>query len=122
MKRALVMAAISLLMAAAPALPTTVPSLKGKISKPEAAAQRLYGAWKRNNRRAATQVASTSAVKELFSSRWKGPDSEWEFYGCEKSGAGYNCFYRNGPGGVRMRVIGGARAGYRVQSVGFIAG
>lgn len=117
MKRALVIAAISLLMAAAPALPITVPSLEGKISKPEVAAQRLYGAYKRHNRRAALQVASTSAVKELFSSRWTGPD--WEFYGCEKSGAGYYCVYRYEAGGVRMRVIGGAKAGYRVQSVEF---
>lgn len=90
-----------------------------KISKPETAAKTFYNAWKRNDRAAALQVASLPAVNEMFSTRWRRPD--WEFAGCEKSGAGYNCFYRYEAGGAVMRVTGGPASGYRVQSVQFHA-
>jgi hypothetical protein len=90
-----------------------------KASKPEAAAKGLYDAWKRNDRRAALRVASTSAVNKVFRTRYSGPG--WEFNGCEKRAGGYDCFYRYEGGGVNMRVTGGAAAGYRVRSVSFIA-
>ena len=119
MKRVLIIAAISLLIPVMSVLSKPAPPSSGKVSKPETAATKLYAAWKGNNRSAALQVASSSAVKKMFRSRYTGPD--WEFNGCEKRGAGYDCFYRYEGGGVTMRVTGGAKAGYRVQSVGFIA-
>ncbi len=119
MKRILAIAAILLLSSVSSALPTTTPLHRSKISKPEIAAKKLYSAWKRNKRREALQVASSSAVNKIFKSRYTGPD--WEFNGCEKRGAGYDCFYRYEGGGVSMRVVAGAAASYRVQSVSFIA-
>jgi hypothetical protein len=118
-KRLLLIVALSLLVLVTSALPTTAPLDSGKISKPETAAKRLYSAWKRHSRRAALQVASSSAVNKMFRTRYTGPD--WEFNGCEKRGAGYDCFYRYEGGGTSMRVVGGTAAGYRVQSVSFIA-
>ena len=118
-KRVLAIAAILLLTSVSFALPTTKPLPRGKISKPETAVKKLYSAWKHNNRREALQVASSSAVNKIFRSRYTGPD--WEFNGCEKRGAGYDCFYRYEGGGVSMRVVRGAAASYRVQSVSFIA-
>ena len=119
MKRVLAIAAILLLTSVSNALPTATLLPGGKISKPETAARKLYSAWKRNKRREALQVASSSAVNKIFRSRYTGPD--WEFNGCEKRGAGYDCFYRYEGGGVSMRVVRGAAASYRVQSVSFIA-
>lgn len=119
MKRVLAIAAILLLTSVSNALPTAMLLPVGKISKPETAARKLYSAWKRNKRREALQVASSSAVTKIFKSRYTGPD--WEFNGCEKRGVGYDCFYRYEGGGVSMRVVKGAAASYRVQSVSFIA-
>jgi hypothetical protein len=117
-KKTLVIIAISLLVSITPAMSTPLLAGMGKVSKPEAAAKALYNAWKRNNRRAALQVASASAVNKVFRTRYSGPG--WEFNGCEKRAGGYDCFYRYEGGGVNMRVTGGA-AGYRVRSVSFIA-
>jgi hypothetical protein len=111
--------ALSLVLTITPALSMTTLTGVGKVSKPEAAAKSLYNAWKRNNRRAALQVASTSAVNKIFKSRYTGPG--WEFNGCERRAGGYDCFYRYEGGGVNMRVTGGSAAGYRVRSVSFIA-
>ena len=119
MKKILAIAAISLLITVTPAVSTAMLSGGGKVSKPEAAAKGLYNAWKRNNRRAALQVATQSAVNKVFRTRYSGPG--WEFNGCEKRAGGYDCFYRYEGGGVNMRVVGGAAAGYRVRSVSFIA-
>jgi hypothetical protein len=108
-----------LLTSVSNALPTTTLLPRGKISKPETAARKLYSAWKRNKRPEALQVASSSAVNKIFKSRYTGPN--WEFNGCERRGAGYDCFYRYEGGGVSMRVVKGTGVSYRVQSVSFIA-
>jgi len=118
MKKIFVVASLLLLVFVAAAAPNTL-LIAGKASNPEAAARGLYSAWKRHNRPAALRVASRSAVNKVFKTRWTGPD--WEFNGCERRGSGYDCFYRYEGGGVNMRVTGGPRAGYRVQTVGFIA-
>ena len=119
MKKVLVIATLLLLVPVTSVLPKALALHAGKASTAEAAARGLYSAWKRNNRPAALQVASRSAVNKVFKTRWTGPD--WEFNGCEKRGSGYDCFYRYEGGGVNMRVTGGTRAGYRVQTVSFIA-
>jgi hypothetical protein len=118
-KNILLIAILALLVTATPASSTTPFLNAGKVSKPERAAQGLYSAWKRNDRRAALRVASSSAVNKVFKTRYSGPG--WEFNGCEKRGKGYDCFYRYEGGGVNMRVTGSAAAGYIVRSVGFIA-
>jgi hypothetical protein len=119
LKKILVIAAISLFITSTSAMSSSTPLVIGKASKPEAAARGLYNAWKNNNRRAALQVASQSAVNKVFRTRYTGPG--WQFNRCEKRGAGYNCFYYYEGGGVNMRVTGGPRSGYRVNSVSFVA-
>jgi hypothetical protein len=119
LKKILIIAALSLLLTHTPAISSTALYAAGKASRPEAAAQGLYNAWKRNSRRAALQVATQSAVNKVFKTRYTGPG--WQFQGCEKKGAGYNCFYYYEGGGVNMRVTGSSRAGYRVSTVSFVA-
>ncbi|HEY0324309.1 MAG TPA: hypothetical protein VGC66_25405 [Pyrinomonadaceae bacterium] len=119
MKKISIIAAMLLLVTLTPAMSKPTLFSGSKASKPEAAAKGLYDAWKRNDRRAALRVASTSAVNKVFRTRYSGPG--WEFNGCEKRAGGYDCFYRYEGGGVNMRVTGGAAAGYRVRSVSFIA-
>jgi hypothetical protein len=119
MKKISVIAAMLLLITLTPAMSMTWTSGAGKASTPEAAAKGLYNAWKRHNRRAALRVATTAAVNKVFRTRYTGPG--WQFQGCEKRSGGYSCFYSYEGGGVTMRVGGGAAAGYRVRSVGFIA-
>ena len=118
MKKLLITIALSLLLTVTPAMSTSNWFNAGKTSKPEAAAKGLYNAWKRNDRRAALKVASSSAVNKVFKTRYSGPG--WEFNGCEKRAGGYDCFYRYEGGGVTMRVVKGS-AGYSVRTVSFIA-
>lgn len=91
----------------------------GKVSSPEAAAKRLYSAWKAHSRTAARKVASTAAVNKLFQRRWTGPDLK--FMGCEKRDGAYDCSYYYEGGALVMRVKGSASAGYIVNSVRSIA-
>ena len=86
---------------------------------PELAAQRLYGAWRQGNRRAALKVATRGAVNTLFSNRWRdwGP---MKFKGCERNDGGtIICRYVGRKSGVlEMGVEGGASVGgYNVDSV-----
>lgn len=121
MKTILMLAAMTLLIpinsaTSAPALSSNV-----KTSTPEAAAKGLYAAWKKGDRPAARRVASSSAVNQLFKTRFTKGAQDWQFQGCEKRQGGYDCSYYYEGGGATMRVTGGKSAGYRVQSVKFIA-
>ena len=42
-----------------------------KFVTPEIAAERLYKAWRKNDRRAALKVASKEAVNRLFQEKWR---------------------------------------------------
>ena len=119
MKKILIVAAVSLLLSYTSAMSSTALFAGSKASRPETAAQGLYNAWKRNDRRAALKVASSSAVNKVFRTRYGGPG--WQFNGCERRSSAYNCFFYYEGGGVNMRVTGSSRSGYRVNSVSFIA-
>jgi hypothetical protein len=93
--------------------------LAEKFVSPEAAAQRLYDAWRRRNRRAALKVATRRAVNALFGNSWKswGP---MKFKSCEgsESGAIICRFISKRSGVLEMSVEGGASVGgYNVESV-----
>ena len=96
-------------------------SMSEKFSKPEAAAQKLYSAYKSCNRAAALKAASSRAVRKLFGQRCQPGDPKWQFMGCEKTGSSHLCSYYYEGGAVSMRVAGGKSVGYRVTSVSFIA-
>jgi hypothetical protein len=92
-----------------------------KVSNPETAAKRFYGAWKRTDRPAARRVASRSAVSQLFKTRFTKGSPGWQFQGCERLGRGYDCYYSYEGGSATMRVTGNASAGYLVSSIKFTA-
>jgi hypothetical protein len=93
--------------------------LAAKFVSPEAAARRLYDAWRRRNRRAALKVATRRAVNILFGNSW----TSWrpmKFKGCERSESGdIICrFISQRSGVLEMGVEGGASVGgYNVESV-----
>lgn len=119
-RRSLVISlAFSIFLCAAFSSATVVAARKGKITKPEVAAQRLYGAWKAHSRSAARKVASTAAVNKLFQKRWSKPGMK--FMGCENRAGGFDCSYYYEGGALLMRVEGGASAGYHVESIKYIA-
>ncbi len=121
MKIILTIAAIMLIMLVNHSTAATALAPLGKISKPEVAAKRLYGAWKKSDRPAARRVASRSAVNQLFKTRFTGDAPDWQFQGCERRGSGYDCSYSYEGGAAIMRVTGSASAGFLVSSVKFIA-
>lgn len=92
-----------------------------KISTPESAARMFYGAWKRNDRQAALAVASRTAVKQLFKTRFTQGAPDWQFQGCEKRRGGYDCSYYYEGGSATMGVVGSRSTGFRVTLVKFIA-
>ena len=117
----LIIAATALLIPVNPSTSAIALVHNEKVSNPEVAAKRLYGAWKRSDRPAARRVASRSAVNKLFKTRFTEGGPDWQFQGCERHRGGYDCFYYYEGGGATMRVTGGVSAGYRVRSVKFIA-
>jgi len=100
--------------------PPTSPSPGGvHIGDPAVAAEGLFDAWTRNDRIAAGLYASQAAVDTLFMTPFSPPAPT--FQGCNPSGAEVLCSYTYEGGAISMSVIGSASAGYRVNSVGFIA-
>jgi hypothetical protein len=84
----------------------------------EAAAKALYTAWTKNDRPAASQVASKVAVDKLFSHPYTGPDLT--FQGCEPTGTGADCFWSYEGGGMTMHVT-KTPGGYRVDGIDYVA-
>ena len=89
------------------------------IADPAVAAQGLFDAWTRNDRVAAALYASQAAIDALFANPFSSPAPT--FQGCNPSGAEVLCSYTYEGGAISMSVTGSASAGYRVNSVGFIA-
>jgi hypothetical protein len=88
-------------------------------SKPEDAAKGLFNAWGRNDREAAKQYASDAAIAKLFKG---GHDtSGMTSQGCSEEPGGFNCAYTYDGGALIMHVKGSASAGYRVETIEYIA-
>lgn len=90
----------------------------GKIVDPQIAAQRLYTAWKKHDRKRAKAVAANDAVSKLFSAKFR----DLEFQGCDHGDEGFQCVYHDAKEGlfdVAFTVEGGASAGYGVTAVSF---
>ena len=89
----------------------------GKITDYKVAAQRLYQAWRANDRKAALRVATPEAVDKLLSVKWRAMRSK----GCHRSDEGFQCMYQD-PRldlSVAFEIAGGVSAGYGVASVSF---
>ena len=89
----------------------------GKITDYKVAAQRLYQAWRANDRPAALRVASKAAVDKLLSVTWRAMRSK----GCQRADEGFQCVYEDPKLDVRVAftIDGGASAGYGVTAVSF---
>ncbi len=102
--------------APSPRVTTTPPS--PRATTPSLAAQRLLRAWQAQHRAAALQLASGQAVDAVFA---RPPRSlrNPTLTGCFNRAGGYDCAYSAGLTWLRMRIEGGASAGYRVQRAMF---
>src|SRR6266542_2449796 len=89
-----------------------------RATTPSLAAQRLLRAWQAQHRAAALQLASGQAVDAVFA---RPPRSlrNPTLTGCFNRAGGYDCAYSAGLTWLRMRIEGGASAGYRVQRAMF---
>jgi hypothetical protein len=89
-----------------------------RMATPAHAAQRLLRAWQAHDRAAALQVASRQAVDAVFA-RSPGSLRNPALSGCPNRDGAYDCTYSAGLTWLRLRVEGGASAGYRVQRAMF---
>ena len=89
----------------------------GKITDYRVAAQRLYQAWRANDRTAALRVAPPEAVDKLLSVKWRAMRST----GCHRRDEGFRCVYQDPKLDLRVAfdIAGGVSAGYGVASVSF---
>lgn len=84
------------------------------VRRPESAATRLYDAWLKGDRRAASEVASPEAVRLLFKHR----PLRLKFTGCRAADGGATCSFEGRRDGttLEMSVAGGPSLGYSVES------
>jgi len=97
---------------------TTSPSA-AKATTAEAAASRLFDAWKAGDKTKARQVATEAAVSELFSHPYSEPAPT--FQGCDPDGSTFICSYTYEGGATQFTVSGSAATGFTVTKVGQIA-
>ena len=103
----------------ATASPSRTMSSEDKISTPEDAARGLFNAFGRHDRDAAAKFATDAAVAKLF--KQSTGTEGMKFQGCNDEGSDLNCAYSYEGGALIMHVKGSKDAGYKVQSVEFIA-
>jgi hypothetical protein len=116
--RAVVLALV--LSTHAPSGPAAAPLLghDGLIRDPSLAARTVYDAWQATNRQGATPSPPRPRVTKLF----KMAPERLTFRRCQRTGDGeFECVYRNAKTDfeVWFKVLGGASAGYHVESVSF---
>jgi hypothetical protein len=87
------------------------------IKTPEEAAQGLYRAWSKKNRKTARNFAGEEIVKKLFDTRRQ----TMKFKGCTKREEGdFECRYEDSKNDLRLAmIVKFFRAGARVTSVSF---
>ncbi|WP_214411745.1 hypothetical protein [Sphaerisporangium fuscum] len=83
------------------------------------AAKYLFAAWKAGDRTRGLEIASTAAVKKLFTTKFGG--TGYTFQGCNPEKGGQACAYSYEGGAMLMHVRGGAARGYEVRSVSYVA-
>ncbi|WP_143737166.1 hypothetical protein [Microbispora sp. GKU 823] len=91
------------------------------LTKPSAAAKHLFDAWRAGDRNRGLEIASTTAVKTLFRTKYDPKGVKYFFQGCSSEPKGYSCAYSYEGGGMFMHVRGAKSRGYEVTSIGYIA-
>jgi hypothetical protein len=92
---------------------------ESKIAKPEDAANGLLKAWKTKDRTEAAKFATDAAFTKLF--KEGGGPQGMESQGCSEEKGVYNCGYTYPGGALIMYVKGSEAAGYKVDSIEFVA-
>ena len=84
---------------------------------PTSAAQGLYNAWSKNNRRAARGFAAAGAIEKLFGVNRR----KMQFKGCAKREEGdFECIYEDKKLDLSMAMLTEkTRRGYRIKSLSF---
>lgn len=91
------------------------------IVKPSAAAKHLFEAWRKGDRNRGLEVATTTAVKTLFRTKYDPKGVKHFFQGCSSEPWGYGCAYSYEGGAMFMHVRGSKSRGYEVTSITYIA-
>ena len=99
--------------------PSQTMSSQDKLATPEAAAKGLFEAFGRHDREAAAKFASAAAVNTLFKES-TGTEG-MQFQGCNEEEGDLSCAYSYEGGALIMNISGSKAAGYKVDSVEFIA-
>jgi hypothetical protein len=101
------------------ASPSATVTGQSKVASPKAAADGLLNAWKTKDRAEAAKFATDAAFTKLFT-EGGGPEG-MESQGCSEEKGAYNCGYTYPGGALIMFVKGSDAAGYKVDSIEFIA-
>ncbi|MFI7032386.1 hypothetical protein ACIBK1_27040 [Microbispora rosea] len=88
---------------------------------PSAAAKHLFDAWRKGDRNRGLEIATTTAVKTLFRTKYDPKGVKYFFQGCNSEPKGYGCAYSYEGGGMFMHVRGSKSRGYEVTSISYIA-
>lgn len=94
-------------------------TVQTKVSSPQAAADGLLNAWKTKDEAEAAKFATVAAFTKLF--KEGGGPSGMESQGCSEEGNTHDCAYTYPGGSVHMYVKGSESAGYKVDSIEFVA-
>jgi hypothetical protein len=82
-------------------------------------AQRLYRAWRKNDKKAAERVARTEAVDSLFARTWRASDN-WHSTRCEGAAGSIYCTWERSSEKLIIRYTNDPTApGKRVSEVRF---
>lgn len=92
-------------------------SVNATFRTADAAARKLYGAWRAKDRAGAGAAADREAVEKLFAVRWRA----MKFKGCHKREEGdYECIYRDARNDISLAMLAANTArGYRIKSLSF---
>ncbi|MBD3144573.1 hypothetical protein [Microbispora bryophytorum] len=91
------------------------------LVKPSAAAGHLFDAWRKGDRNRGLEIATSTAVRALFRTKFDPKGVKYFFQGCNSEPKGHSCAYSYEGGGMFMHVRGSKSRGYEVTSIGYIA-
>ena len=103
--------------------PTTVTTAapSGPAATPQAAANGLYEAWKKNDQKDAANYAKPQAISKMFSHPYNDPSVTYTNQGCEPQGGQFKCAWSYEGGALIMTVEAWPGGGFVVDSITYIA-
>lgn len=103
--------------------PTTVSTAtpSGPASSPQAAANGLFEAWKKNDQTDAANYGKPQAISKMFSHPYNDPSVTYSNQGCEPQGGQFKCAWSYEGGALVMTVEAWPGGGFVVDSITYIA-